>query len=409
MSHFDYEGRTISGSSITGRVEAETEAAAANQLLSRGITPIKIKIVAANKDISLEEIREKFGSAKVPVEELIMFSRQMYRLTKAGVSVLASMKRLSVTTRCRPLSRALYSAAETIASGKTLGQALAEHPKVFSSLYINIIEVGETTGRVDTAFSQVMIYLQLENKTVKQVKKAMRYPMFVIATIIIAVIVINVVVLPGFSNMFAKFDAQLPLPTRILLAMSQFTVKYGYILLFIFVGTLVWFLHWIQNEPGRIIWDRTKTRLPVVGRILRKIILARFTRSFAMMMNAGVPILKGINLAAWSVDNAYYAREIIKLRVGFEKGESLSRVATNSQLFTPLVLQMLEVGEESGSLEEMLQDVAEYYEAEVDYALEGLSASIEPILLSVIAAMVLILALGIFLPMWDMMGALQGR
>ncbi len=407
MPQFEYQGRTTSGSSVTGKIQADDETIAADQLLARGITPIKIVPTSLGQDISLSAIREKFGFTKVPIEELIMFSRQMYRLTKAGVSVLASLRRLSETTRCHALSRALRSVAETISAGRSLGQALGEHPKVFSSLYVNIIEVGETTGRMDVAFMQITNYLKLESKTVNQVKSAMRYPIFVIAAIFIALIIINVVVLPGFANMFAKFDAQLPLPTRVLLGMSNFIITYGYILLGVFAAIVVWFLRWIQDEQGRIIWHRTKTRMPVVGPVMRRIILARFTRSFAMMIDAGVPILKGISLAAWAVDNAYYAREILLMREGLERGESLSRVVANSGLFTPLVLQMIEVGEESGSLSEMLKDVAEYYEAEVDYALEGLSASIEPILLTVIATMVLILALGIFLPMWDMMSAVK--
>lgn len=408
MSQFEYEGRTASGSSVKGKIEAENESIAANQLLSRGITPIKLTPSALGSDISLDDIREKFGIIKVPIQELIMFSRQMYRLTKAGVSVLSAFERLSETTSCRPLARALRTASEKIAAGKPLAQALSEHPKVFSSLYISIIEVGESTGRIDMAFFQVMQYLQLESKTVAQVKKAMRYPTFVIGAIFIALIVINIFVLPGFANMFSKFDAKLPLPTKILLGMSNFTIKYGYILLILFVGGVVWFLRWIKDEQGQIIWDRTKTQLPVIGKLLRKIVLSRFTRSFSMMMQAGVPILKGISLAASAVDNAYYTREILTMRMGLEKGESLSKVAKDSGLFTPLVLQMLDVGEESGSLEEMLVDVAEFYDAEVDYALEGLSASMEPILLTIIATMVLILALGIFLPMWSMMRTVKG-
>ncbi|MCD6055342.1 MAG: biosis protein MshG [Gammaproteobacteria bacterium] len=409
MTTFQYQGRTPNGNSVYGEIEAANEDTAANQLLARNITPINIKEIKLSQRFSLADIKENLGITKVPIEELIMFSRQMFRLSKAGVSLLASLWRLSETTNCRPLSKTLQSLASTISAGKNLTEAMREHPQVFSSLYASVIEVGESTGRLDSSFAQMTDYLVLEHKTGKRIKGALRYPAFVISAILIALVIINFVVLPSFANMFSKFNAQLPLPTRMLLNMSSFAVHNGYLILLAVVILVVWFLKWLKTPGGRLIWDRFILRFIIIGSLLEKVILARFTRSFAMIMDAGIPILKGLTLSAGALGNSYIANEVLSMRTGIERGESLSRVANSSHLFTPLVLQMIEVGEESGTLSEMLKEVAEYYEAEVDYALDNLSASMEPILLSIIAGMVLILALGIFLPMWDMVSAIKGK
>jgi MSHA biogenesis protein MshG len=218
----------------------------------------------------------------------------------------------------------------------------------------------------------------------------------------------NIWVIPIFADMFKSFGAELPLMTRILLATSDFFITKWIHLLVGIVLIIFLLVRYLRTKNGRYKWDRTKLKLPIVGSIFERTLLGRFARSFSMMLISGVPMTSALNLVAEAVDNAFMAERILTMRKNIEKGESLSRVASSSQMFTPLVLQMINVGEETGRVDELLAEAAEFYEREVDYDLKSLTSKIEPILISVVAGMVLVLALGIFTPMWDMMGAIKG-
>jgi MSHA biogenesis protein MshG len=250
--------------------------------------------------------------------------------------------------------------------------------------------------------------LEREQETRKQIKAATRYPLFVIFAVVIAMVIMNIMVIPIFADMFKSLGADLPLMTRILLSTSSFFLtKWPHLLIGIVL--LIFFVRrYINTADGRYNWDKAKLRLPIVGSIFERTLLGRFARSFSMMLVSGVPLTTALNLVADAVSNKFMADRILTMRKNIEKGEALSRVAANSKLFTPLVLQMINVGEETGRVDELLQEAADFYEREVDYDLKSLTAKIEPILISVVAAMVLILALGIFTPMWDMMGAIKG-
>jgi MSHA biogenesis protein MshG len=285
---------------------------------------------------------------------------------------------------------------------------MAEYPKVFSQLFVSIVHVGENTGQLEKAFLQLSQYLELEMDTRKRIKTAMRYPTFVILAIVIAMVILNIFVIPQFAEIFGRFNVELPLATRILIGTSSFFVNYWPLLLVLTIGS-VFLVRWYVGTPkGRMLWDKTRLRLPVVGSVIERSLLARFSRSFAMMVGAGVPLNQALSLVASAVDNAFMAERIVEMRRGIERGESLLRNAISSELFTPLVLQMISVGEETGQVDELLTEAAEFYEREVDYDLKSLTARIEPILITVVAGMVLILALGIFTPMWDMMRAVRG-
>ena len=271
-----------------------------------------------------------------------------------------------------------------------------------------IVHVGENTGKLDESFLQLSEYLEREQETRKQLKAATRYPMFVIIALVIALVIMNLKVIPIFSSMFEKFNAELPPMTLFLLAMSDFFINYWPHMLVALAGSIVLGRRYLATEAGRYRWDKAMVKLPIVGSIIERTLLGRFARSFSMMTRSGVPLTSALNLVADAVANSYMSDKIVGMRRNIEKGESLSRVAASSTLFTPLVLQMINVGEETGRVDELLSEVAEYYEREVDYDLKSLTSKIEPILIAIVAGMVLVLALGIFTPMWDMMGAYQG-
>ncbi|MCF2947368.1 type II secretion system F family protein [Paraglaciecola aquimarina] len=408
MAHFNYKARTSSGELATGTLEAADEKAVAQILTGRNIIPIEITANGDIDSIGASQVQLSLFTPSIKLDDLVIFSRQMYSLAKSGIPILRAVKGLADTTSSKRMQSALFDVGDQLERGRTLSSALNKHPKVFNKLFVSMVHVGENTGKLDDAFNQLSFYLERELETRKQIKSATRYPMFVLIAIVIAMVIMNMVVIPIFADMFKSFGAELPLMTRILLSTSEFFMtKWHYLV--ITLGLMIYLIHrYLQTEAGSYKWDKTKIRLPIVGSIFERTLLGRFARSFSMMLVAGVPLTAGLTLVAEAVGNSYMADRIITMRKNIEKGESLSRVAVSSQLFTPLVLQMINVGEETGRVDELLSEAAEFYEREVDYDLKSLTAKIEPLLIMVVAGMVLVLALGIFTPMWDMMSAIKG-
>lgn len=407
MANYSYRGRDERGHLVQGEVEASTEASAAEILLRRGITPIHVAPFHAPSRLNFD-LRELLGSG-INSDDLIVFTRQMYALTKAGIPLLRAMQGLAENTSNRRLGQVLTDLVDQLERGRQLSSAMAAHPKIFPRLFVAIVHVGENTGQLEQAFLELTDYLQKEEDTRKQVKTAMRYPTFIMITIVVAMFILNLFVIPSFASMFARFDAELPLTTRILITTSNFFVHWWYVLLGS-IAAIAYAIHrYINTEEGEIKWDYLKIRMPLVGDILFRTLLTRFSRSFATMLRAGVPLTQALGLVADAVDNRWMGHKINEMRRNIERGENLSRVARHSQLFTPLVLQMLQVGEETGRVDEMLMEVSGYYEREVDYDLKSLTAKIEPIMLAIVAVMISVMAAGIFSPMWDMMNAYTGR
>lgn len=403
MARFHYQGRERGGAAVEGVLESDTPSSAARLLQARGIIPVVIHEtheVTAGTGPGLA--RQRRSRRKPNLDDLMFFCRQMHTLTKSGVPLIRGINGLAETTRNDLLSVTLKQVMRELEAGYGLSQAFNQHPAIFSPMMIGIIQVGENSGRVDEAFLLLAGYLQRERETRARMKAAMRYPAMVVVAIVLALMVINLWVIPAFAKVFAGFKAELPWATKILLATSRFTLNYWPAIL-LAVAAAVWlWLRFVATESGRLWWDRHKLRLPVVGTILVKASLARFSRSFAMMMRSGVPLLQSMLLLGGAVDNSYMASLFAGMRGSIERGESISRTAAGLGLFPPLVLQMMEVGEETGRMEEMLDEVAEYYDGEVDTDLSNLGSAIEPILLLVVGAMVLVLALGVFLPIWDL-------
>ncbi|HEH9425175.1 TPA: type II secretion system F family protein [Aeromonas sobria] len=406
MSSFAYKGRDSQGNATSGVVEAANEMAAAEQLMRRGVMPTELKPGKA-KSAAIDWSLLLEGGVKL--DELVIFSRQMYALTRAGIPILRAIAGLEESSHSKPLKRALHSLGEDLGNGRPLSSSMQAHPKVFNSLFVAIIHVGENTGQLEEAFLQLATYFELELETRKRIKTAMRYPSFVMIAIGIAMVILNIMVIPVFAGMFAKFGVELPLATRILLATSHFFVNYWWLLLVMLAGMVFGWRRWVATTKGKLTWHRWQLKLPIVGTIIERSLLARFARSFSMMLKAGVPLNTALTLVADAVDNAFMAGKVRDMRAGIERGESLLRTAGSSGLFTPLVMQMISVGEETGQVDDLLHEAAEYYEREVDYDLKSLTARIEPILIGIVAVMVLILALGIFTPMWDMMRAVRGK
>ncbi|MCL5050002.1 MAG: type II secretion system F family protein [Firmicutes bacterium] len=404
MPGYSYRGRDRQGNLVTGQQQGSDINGVADTLLRQGITPIDIKPASERSQIDWKKLLRR----KVGLNELIIFVRQMHSLTKAGIPVLRAIEGLAEHASNPSLRAALVDIADQLERGRTMAKAMDDHKHVFPRLVIAIVHVGENTGQLEQSFAQLITYLEGEEETRKRIKAATRYPTFVLLTLVVAIVVLNMFVVPTFAAMFANFQVELPLSTRILIGSSSFFTQYWWALL---IGILVLIFAikaWLKQPLARQRWDRLKLRIPAVGSILERSMLARFSRSFAVMLRAGVPLTQALSLVADAVDNAYMADRIKTMRRSVEGGETLYRVSRASGLFTPLVLQMIAVGEDTGSLEDSLLDAADYYEREVDYDLKNLTAKLEPILVVFVAAIVLVLAMGIFQPMWNMMSAYQG-
>jgi MSHA biogenesis protein MshG len=406
VAQFSYKARKPSGELTTGTLDAPDVSTAVQILNGRNFTPIEIN--DSNQEQANESTKLTFFTPNITLDDLVIFSRQMYSLAKSGIPILRAVRGLADTTGSKRMSVTLDDVANQLERGRTLSSALNKHNQVFGRLFVSIVHVGENTGKLDVAFLQLSFYLERDQETRKQIKAATRYPMFVMIAIVIALVVMNIVVIPIFAGMFESFGAELPLMTRILLTTSEFFITKWLYLLMGIMFLIIAISRYLGTKNGRYKWDQTKLKLPIVGSIFERTLLGRFARSFSMMLVSGVPLTSALNLVADAVDNAFMAERILNMRRNIERGESLSRVASSSKMFTPLVLQMINVGDETGRVDELLAEVADFYEREVDYDLKSLTSKIEPILISVVAGMVLILALGIFTPMWDMMGAIKG-
>ncbi|EMI4266907.1 type II secretion system F family protein [Vibrio vulnificus] len=406
MATFHYQGRTLDGNKTNGQIDAVTSEAAAEQLMNRGIIPISITQGKTGSGLDFD-LNALFAPA-VPLEILVLFCRQLYSLTKAGVPLLRSMRGLVQNCENKQLKAALEEVVAELTNGRSLSASMQLHSKVFSPLFVSMIHVGENTGRLDQALLQLANYYEQELETRKRIKTAMRYPTFVISFIVVAMFILNVKVIPQFASMFSRFGVDLPLPTRILIGMSEFFVNYWMLLAGFIVGVIFGFKAWVATADGRERWDKWRLKFPVVGGVVNRAQLSRFSRTFALMLKAGVPLNQSLALSAEAMGNRYLELKILKMKADIEAGSQVSVTAINSGIFTPLVIQMISVGEETGRIDELLMEVADFYDREVDYDLKTLTARIEPILLVIVAGMVLVLALGIFLPMWGMLDVIKG-
>lgn len=408
--NFAFKGRNGRGELVEGVVDATSSDAVATQLMSGGVVPVSIEPAA-------EPLRVDGGGGwlqalfarPVTTDDTLVLTRQLYTLQKAGVPILRALAGLEASTAHPGIISLLQDVRASLDQGRELAAAFARHPAVFSPFFVAMTRVGELTGRLTEVFQRLAQHIEFELDTRARIKQALRYPTMVIVAMAIALVIINLFVLPKFADVFAHFKSELPLMTRILLGFSSWTVRWWPLLLAGVIGGGLAWRNWVATPAGRYTWDRFKLRLPVAGEIVLKATLARFARSFALAGTSGVPISQALTVVAQTVDNAYVAARIEQMRDGVERGESISRCATATGVFTPIVLQMIAVGEETGELDTLMTEIAQMYERETDYAIKGLSASIEPILLTLIGGMVLVLALGVFLPLWNLGQAAMGR
>lgn len=402
MPFFAYKARNARGEMLQGVLEGPDSSGVADQLFSTGITPIEI-VPTKRPDASASEAwLSRLLEQKIRSLDVQLFSRQMYTLLKAGVPIMRGLAGLQESAVNKAFARVIKDIRESLDAGRELSTAMRRHPDVFSPFYLSLVRVGEMTGRLDEVFLRLFDYLEFDRDMRQRVKSALRYPIFVVVALVVAIIIINIFVIPAFVKVYANFKAELPAMTKLLITTSQFTLHFWPLMLSMAFGAAVVFRLYVKTESGKFEWDRLKLRIPIAGKIMQKGILARFARSFALASRSGVPIVQGLTVVSQTVDNSYISSRVEQMRDGVERGESILRTAVTTGVFTPVVIQMIAVGEETGELDSLMDEIAAMYEREVDYELKTLSSQIEPILIIGLGILVLILALGVFLPIWDL-------
>jgi len=405
MSNYRYKARDKYGKAIFGLIEAPSVEAAGGQLSDLGYIPI-----------SLTEEREKKlhipislpGLKKVKPDDLIMFSYQFSTLIGAGIPILDGLKTLSLQTRNRKLQEILEEASRAIEGGSSLSEALSRHPSIFPEIYVNMIRAGEMSGRLEEIFLRLAYLAEHEAETKNRLRSAMRYPKMVIFTLAAALTIMLIFVIPRFALMFSRFKIALPLPTRILIWLNYFIQNYWYFILASIIIPLVLFQVYIRTPQGRFAWDNFKIKVPLLGPLFLKIAMSRFTHIMGTLNRSGIPVIENLALTARTIGNAVISRAIDKIREGVHEGKGLAEPMKKTELFTPMVVQMVSVGETSGTLDEVLPKVTEFYDREVEYGTKNLSSLVEPVLIFFLGIIILFFALAIFLPLWELTSIARG-
>jgi MSHA biogenesis protein MshG len=401
MPQFAYSARSSSGEKIDGVLDAGDTNALAETLSAQGLMLLRAEARMATNAGEGSTFKRLFGE-RIKLIDLILFCRQLATLLKAGVPLLRSLRGLEESATNRRFARVLADLQQQLESGRELSASMKLQPNVFNNYMVSTVKVGEVTGRLSEAFLGLYSQLSFERENREAVTTALRYPAFVLATAVAALIAVNIFVIPAFANVYRSFKADLPPITQLLISVSNFFVSYGWLIVGLLIMGSAGFVVWLRSAEGLRFWHGFLLKLPIIGALIHKATLARFTKSFGLALKAGIPIVDALNVAVETSGNVVIGDKIAEMGPAAARGESLVRAARSTGVFTPTVLQMFAVGEETGALDEMMAEIAEHFQREVDYAIKSLGAQIEPIMILVLGAMILIFALGVFLPMWDL-------
>ncbi|MBV8209480.1 MAG: type II secretion system F family protein [Burkholderiaceae bacterium] len=401
MPLFSYVARDARGTKIEGKLEAANAGQLADALAAQGTMLVRADLATADEEGVGALLGRRFG-ARIALDDLLMFCRQMATLMKAGVPLLRSLQGLYESAAKASFAELLERLRLQLESGRNLSGAMQREPEVFSRYMVSMVRVGEATGRMTEVFMGLYAQLSFERENREQVRSALRYPIFVLCAAAAALVALNIFVIPAFAKVYKGLHTELPLITQILIVFSDFFVNYWGALAALVLGVaggLGWAL---RTDAGRRIRDQFLLEVPIIGPLVRKAALARFTKSFGLALEAGITVVDALQVAVETTGNMILSERIGQMKASAERGETLARAARATGVFTPTILQMIAVGEETGALGEMMNEVADYYQKEVEYAVKGLAAQIEPIMIVLMGCMVLVVALGVFLPMWDL-------
>lgn len=399
MNTYQYKARDKLGRLLKGVMGADSADAVSLRLRQMGYAPVVIS--QKEEQVQVGSIFDRL--AGVGFVDLNMFTRQFYCLQKAGLPLLGSLNALKEQSTNKVLKDTVGQIIIDVEGGSSLSAAMERHPRIFNVLYVNMIKAAEVSGKLDEAFQRLATLGEHDEIIRLRIKSASRYPLIVVVAVIIGFAVLTTLVVPRFAKIYSRFTVALPLPTLILLWLNYAIRKFWWLLIIISLAVIFSFHRLIHTKGGRFLWDGLKLRVPVFGPLLVKLVMSRFARTTSTLMHSGVPILQILELVSGGVGNVVIVRTIDNIKVSVNEGRGMLEPMKMSGVFPPVVIQMVAVGEETGKLDELLLHVSDYYDLQVDYTLNNLVALIEPLLIVVLGLVVLFMALGIFLPMWNLM------
>jgi type IV pilus assembly protein PilC len=402
MPVYVFEGRTAQGAKIEGERTADNKTALSALLARDRIRPVKIK--EKGKEFALPTL----GGQKVVAKELAIFFRQFSVMIDSGLPLVQCLEILGSNQENKAFQKVLSDVRGRVEGGSTLANALREHPKIFDQLVVNMIEAGETGGILDTILQRLAVYVEKAVKLKAAVKSALIYPVAVVSVAIIVVGLLLWKVVPIFSNMFASLGVQLPLPTRIVVGISGFLGSFGWVIILLGVGLFMVIRSFYATEGGRLTIDGFLLKLPIFGPLIRKIAVARFTRTLGTLITSGVPLLEALDITARTSGNAVIEQAILKVRKAVEEGRTLTDPLKETEVFPNMVTQMIAVGEQTGAMDAMLQKIADFYEAEVDSAVKDMLTLLEPVIISFLGATVGGVVISMYLPMFELIAKMSG-
>ncbi len=399
MANYEYKARDKSGKLVQGVMEADSETAVADKLEKTGY--VTIAVVPARAKRQLNNLFDKYQ--RVKFSDLNIFTRLLFTLSKAGLPILSSLNAIRTQTESVVLKDVIGQIMRDVEGGAKLSGALEKHPRVFDVLYVNMIKAGEASGKLTAALERLITLGEREEVTRMHIKAAMRYPLIVVGAMVTGFLFLVTLVVPRFEKLYNKFTTELPLPTRVLLGIHHVITHYWWAIL-LGAGLAVFlFFKFIRSEKGRRGWDDFKLKLPIVGPLLLKLTMSRFCRITGTLLASGVPILQILDLGSESAGNVIVSSSIDNIKKSVNEGKGMLEPMKASGLFPPVVVQMVSAGEETGELESLLLHVSDYYDSQIDYTIKNLVALIEPVLILVMGIVVAFMALGIFMPMWNLM------
>jgi len=397
MPFFAYQGRTTQGSTA-GEIEAPDRTAAVAELRRKAILVTQIKEKAGGP-ARAAGVGGRFGG-KVKDKEMAIFTRQFSTMVDAGLPLVQCLTILAEQSESKTLRTVTSRVAGSVEAGSTLADALRRHPKTFDELYVNLVEVGEAGGILDTVLQRLSVYIEKAAALKRKVKSAMIYPLTIVGVAFIVVIFMLTFVIPTFAKMFAGMGADLPLPTLIVIRLSDFATRFWWLIIGAAIGIVVGIRAYYKTEGGRSLIDALVLKLPVFGTLIRKVAVARFTRTLGTLVSSGVPILEGLRITARTAGNRVVEHAVLETRASVTAGKTLAEPLKASTVFPPMVVQMISVGEQTGALDAMLNKIADFYDDEVDTAVTALTALLEPMMIVFLGVVIGGLVIAMYLPIF---------
>lgn len=409
MAVFVWEGKDSSGKKLNGQIEAKDIQAVFNMLKARRVIPDARSIREKGKGMEMEIKIPGFkgGGGSVKSKDVVIFTRQFATMIDSGLPIVQGLDILGRQHESKAFKKVLLAVKEVVQNGGTLAEAMAKHPKTFDDLFTNMIDAGEKGGILDVIFERLAQHMEKAMKLKREIKTAMIYPGVVISAAFIVTSVLLLFVIPTFADLFSGFGSALPLPTQIVIGMSNFVLKWWYLIFGSIGGSIYFFLKFIKTPKGQEVMHPIALKLPVFGDIIKKVAVARFTRTLGTMISSGVPILEALNICARTAGNKVVEKDVLRCRLAISEGKSMVEPLSDSVVFPPMVIQMIGVGESTGALDAMLQKIADFYEDEVDNAVGAMKQMIEPIMILVLGVVIGGLVIAMYLPIFKM-GSIVG-